>query len=635
MKKRIFALLLACCLVLLCACTGQNGADPGETTGTIATTDAADVTAPVDTTEPTEETVADFSNINELEPNENGVYQIHSAEGLANVANHLDGKFILLCDVDLGGAAWTPVGPAEKPFTGSFDGDGYIISNFTINQGADGYTGFFGVNEGKVSYLKLADMTISADTGFVGALAGENRGEMKRNTVLSGSVTAKGDAVAGGLVGKAESGVLSDCKAGARMTAESSATVGLLGGQLKNVELTRCYYTGPMNLKDGKLFTNLAGAQETVTYTDCLWRDNTYSSEFLTEEAQRLRHLAESRMRAQGTIEWTVDTNISFVSHNNHHVPGETYYGVPYTNMGASLNRFKYCFNEDGTLKDFAKVSWIADDQAELYIGTDCSGGIYWSWMAISPTTRWQWTHNMLPSYNVGGVAVGDYAGADTLTKTAEIYELNGAEKMAECLAQLRMGDAVVSNTAGHTRMCAADPVVLRDLDGKIDMNQSYSVQHGQGDGVFRVDKSTWCIDKQFTFQELTALQYVPVSNKELLEGSAPECWVTVDNDKTGKAYMTTGTVESNYRLDSVTIKITDEADNVVWEQTLFTAINKYATRNSNYNGRETIRTFNLATFAAHIGEMELESGKTYTYELSAVPGTDEVFVLKTFDFVQ
>jgi len=635
MKKRILTLLLACCLVLLCACTGQTGEDPASTTGTVATTAATEATVSVDTTDPTEETQPSFEGINELEPNENGVYQIHSAEGLANVANHLDGKFILLCDVDLGGTAWTPVGTAEKPFTGSFDGDGYTISNLTITQGADGYTGFFGVNEGAVSFLKLSDVTIAADTGFAGALAGENRGNMKKNTVLSGSITAKGDAVAGGLVGKAESGSLVDCKAGARITAESSATVGLLGGQLKNVELARCYYTGPMNLKDGKLFTNLAGVQETVTYTDCLWRDNTYSSELLTEEAQRLRGIAESRMRAQGSIVWTVDTALSFVSHNNHHVVGETYYGVPYTNMGASLNRFKYCFNEDGTLKDFAKVSWMADDQAELYIGTDCSGAIYWSWMAVSPSTRWQWTHNMLPSYNVGGVAVGDYEGADTLGKTADIYELNGVEKMAECLAQLRKGDAVVSNTAGHTRMCAEDPVVLRDLDGKIDLDQSYSIQHGQGDGVFRLQKTTWCIDRKFTFKELTEQHYISVSNKELLEGSAPECWVTVDNDKTGKAYMTTGNVESNYRLDSVTIKIKDEAGDVVWEQTLFTAINKYATRNSNYNGRETIRTFNLATFAAHIGEMELETGKTYTYELSAVPGTDEVFILKTFDFVQ
>lgn len=631
MMKRMLALLLALMTLALCACTPEEAVEP-------TTPEEVVETAPVqeEATEAVEEeTKPDFSHINELEPNAEGVYQIHSAEGLANMANHPDGKFQLIYDVDMQGAEWTPVGTKDVPFTGSLDALGYTISNLAVTPGADGYTGFFGVNAGSVVGLRLEGVTIAADSGYVGALAGENKGTMERCTVDSGTMSIGGKAVAGALVGKAESGTLVSCQSGVRMEAENSATVGLLGGELKNVTLDKCFFTGPMNVKGGELFTNMAGGEENVTYTECLWRDNTHSSEFLSQQAQDLRDLAVSRMRAQGTIEWTVDTPISFVSHNNHHAVGETYYGVPYTNMGASLNRFKYCFNEDGTLKDFAKVSWIADDQAEMYIGTDCSGGIYWSWVAISPSTAWQWTHNMLPAYGQGGVAVGDYDIGDTSKKTKDIYELNGEEKMAECLALLRMGDAVVSNTAGHTRMCAADPVVLRDMEGKIDIRESYSLQHGQGDGRFSVEKTTWCIDRKFTFKELMGQHYVPVSNKELMEGTRPDCWVKVDNDKTGKAYLTTGTVESNYRLDSVTIKIYDEADNVVWEQTLFTAINKYATKKSNYNGRETIREFNLAAFAAHIGEMELEAGKTYTYELSAVPANDEEFILKTFDFVQ
>ena len=634
MMKRMLALLLALLTALLCACAPKEEVPVEEAVEQTESAEAVEQTEPVAEAVP-EETQPDYSHINELEPDEDGVYQIHSPEGLANMANHLDGNFRLLCNIDMQGVAWTPVGTKDAPFTGNFDGASCVISNLTITQGADGYTGLFGVNEGEVAKVILDAVTVTADSGYVGTVAGENKGVLSRCEVNSGSMTLGAKTVAGSLVGKCEAGTLRKNYIGARMEADAAATVGLLGGELKNVTLEECIYQGPMNLKGGELFTNLAGIEENVTYTECLWRDNTYSSEFLSQQAQDLRDLAVSRMRAQGTIEWTVDTNISFISHNKHYMVGETYYGVPYTNMGASLNRFKYCFVEDGVLKDFVKESWIIDDLGEMYIGTDCSGGIYWSWMAISPTTQWQWTHNMLPAYGLGGVPVGDYDYGDTSKKTKDIYEMNGDEKMAECLAQAHKGDAVVSNTRGHTRMCSADPVVLRDLEGNINTSQSYILQHGQGDGSFNATKSTWCIDQKFSFFELLEQHYVPVSNKELMEGSAPECWVTVDNDKTGKAYMTTGTVESNYRLDSVTIKIYDEADNVVWEQTMFTAINKYATKNSNYNGRETLRTFNLATFAAHIGQMELEAGKTYTYELSAVPGTDEVFILKTFDFVQ
>lgn len=628
MMKRMLALLLAMMTVMLCACTPKAPEEP-------TLPEAVEETAPVLGEAVEEETKPDFSHINELEPNENGIYQIHSAEGLANMAKHPDGKFQLIYDVDMTGMEWTPVGTKAEPFTGSLDAIGFTISNVTIVPGADGYTGFFGVNAGSVAGLKLENVTVKADSGFVGTLAGENQGNMENCEVLSGTMTIGGNAVAGGLVGKAEKGTLFSCIGGARMEAENSATVGLLGGELKNVTLDSCFFTGPMNLKGGQLFNQFAGAEEGVTYTNCLWRDNTNSTEFLSAEAQEMRSIVESRMRAQGTIEYTVDAPLSFVAHNNHLAVGETYRGVPYTNMGASLNRFKYCFNEDGTLKDFAKVSWIADDQAEMYIGTDCSGGVYWSWVAVSPSTAWQWTHNMLPAYGVGGVPVGNYDFGDTTKKTKDLYALNGEEVMAECLAQMRMGDAVVSNTAGHTRMCAADSVVLRDAEGKIDLRESYSLQHGQGDGVFRIDNSTWCIFRKFTFKELMNDHYVPVSNKELMEGTRPECWVKIDNEATGKAYLTTGTVESNYRLDSVTIKITDENGDLVWEQTMFTSINKYGTKKSNYNGRETIRSFNLAAFAAHIGEMELEAGKTYTYQLSAVPATDEEFIVKTFDFVQ
>jgi len=641
MMKRLMALLLAAMTVMMCACTPKVSEEP-------TLPEAVEETAPVLGEEP-EETKPDFSNINELQPNEKGVYQIHSAEGLANMAKHPDGKFELLWDVDMAGSDWTPVGSKDAPFTGSFDGMGYIISNLTVTPGADGYTGFFGVNEGSVASLKLENVTVSADGGFVGTLAGENKGKLDMCAVYSGAMTVKGNAVAGGLVGKAESGTLSFSESGVRIEADASATVGLLGGELKNIDVQNCTFSGPMNRKGGKLFTQMAGKEEGVTYTECLWRDNTHSTEFLPQEAQDMRNLVESRMRAQGSIKWTVDENLSFLyptsmAHNQYFIVGETYTGIPYTGKCSPLERFKYCFNEDGTLKDFTKRMVMGYDNFDMYMGVDCSGAVYWSWVAVSPSTEWQWTHNMLEGSQDGGLAIGGYEGAETLTDTKDIYDLNGEEFIIECLALLHKGDAATTRytdeetggTAGHTRMCAEDPVILRDAEGKIDTYASYIIMHGQGDGIsYSLPNTTWVIDRKFTLQSLVSDYYVPLSNKELLEGKAPECWVKLDNDSTGKAYMTTGTVESNYRLISTTIRIKDEAGEVVWEQTLFTPVDKFETARTDYEARETARTFNLAAFAAYIGEMELEAGKTYTYELSAMPAPGDEYVLKTFTFVQ
>lgn len=639
MNKRLMALLLVLCM-LLCACAPQENTQDAP-----QATEAAQAANQNAETQPQETAEEDpFAGVNELEPDASGVYQVHSAEGLVNMAKNPQGKFVLLQDIDMAGAGWTPVGTDAAPFTGSFDGNGFVISNLVLAAGADGNTGFFGVNKGTVKNLKLDGVTLDVTAGLAGTVAAVNQGTIENCNVLSGAMTVGGNAVAGGLVGKCESGSLVRSESGVRIEAEASATVGLLGGQLKNITMENCIYSGPMNRKNGEIFTNFAGEEADVTYTGCLWRDNSNSSELLPQKAQQMRDTVEQRMRAQGSVEWTVDANISFVSHNNHHVVGETYYGVPYTNMGASLDRFNYCFNEDGTLKDFAKINWIADDQAELYMGTDCSGAVYWAWAAVSPSTVWRWTNDMLPVHNNGGIAIGGYDGEDTHTTTLAIYEANGSERMLENFVLARKGDGAVtyfSNEPGtgrsnnHIRMMAQDPVILRDADGKIDTDASYCIMHGQGDGIFSLNKTTWVIDEKFTLTQLLNDYYVPVSNQELLDGNCPDCWVKVDNEKTGKAYLTTGTVESNYRLDSVTIKITDEDGNVAWEQTMFTAIHKYATAKTNYNARTTIRSFNLANFAAHIGEMELEAGKTYTYELSAVPGTGETFVLKTFEFVQ
>ena len=75
---------------------------------------------------------------------------ISEAEDLKNIS--FDGKYILLNDIDLGGAEWTPIGTSSSPFTGEFNGNGYTVSNFKITTGR-AYVGLFGYNEGVIKNL--------------------------------------------------------------------------------------------------------------------------------------------------------------------------------------------------------------------------------------------------------------------------------------------------------------------------------------------------------------------------------------------------------------------------------------------------------------------------------------------------
>ena len=591
----------------------------------------------------------DYSHIDESVP-VNGVYQIHTAEGLKLLAEHPDGKFELLWDIDLENADWTPVGSADVPFTGSFDGKGYKICNVNITADSQGNMGFFGVNQGDINALVLENVTITADSGVAGGIAAVSTGTIA-NSSVTGKMLLSGSAVGGGLVGKATAGAITECESFLHMEAPADAVVGLLGGELSGVAVSNCRFTGPMNLKGDVLFTDYAGKQtEDVTFETCLRRDNTNSYLFASQQEQQMRDTVVQKMYDQGTVEWTVDEDLAFFHtngsalHTQYFYAGVKYWGVPYTGKSGDLSRFEYCFNEDGTLKEFAKRNPVGADNFDMYMGVDCSAAVYWAWAKVSPSMSWRWTGNMLEGDGSGGVAVGDYEGADTLLDTYKIYEVNEEQVMAESFAQLRKGDAATTyytnptngaDHQNHTRMMATDPVIYRDAEGKIDLDQSYVITHEQGDGLYDYKNTTWIIGGKYTLRTMMSNYYCPVSVQELIDGEAPECWVKVDNDNTGKAYMTTGVVQTNYRLISTTIRFYDEAGQQVWEKTLFTAVDTYANTTTDYVTRTTVKEFDIAAFAAYMDEAPLEEGKTYTYQLSAMPGTEEEVVLKTFDFVQ
>lgn len=647
--KRVFALLLALCLLALCAC-GQipEATEPGtEPSETIETTEATEeIQAAVfyprwpETVEEQKE-APDFSAVDETVPNSAGVYEIYSAEGLQQLSAHPDGKFKLLWDIDLGGAAWTPI--AE--FTGEIEGQKYAISNFTIQPDADGNTGFFGVNKGTVKNLQLQDVTINAKGGVVGGLAVRNEGFMSGCTV-AGTMTVSDSALAGGLVGEAVSGTMIMCEAALELQADASVTLGLLVGAAENTELDSCSYTGITSIKDGQAYTQMAGREENASLKDCLWRDNTCSDALLSAESLALREIAKAETYRMGTVEWTVSETVNYihptggVSLGAVFIPGTVYTGIPYTANFGDLSRFLYCFEEDGRLKDFATETTVGFDGMDLYMGCDCSGGVYWGWAKVSPTTTWSLTSQMPPVTGMGTLPVGEYEGAWTLADTMQITKANDEQTMAEAYAKLHMSDAITtfyqnpddaSDHFNHTRLIVESPVVMRKMDGTIDLNTSYVITHEQGKKLLN---STWLMYGKYTFQELWDTHYIPLTCQEFEDGKAPQLEVTIDTAGEGKAYMTTGTVQSNYRLISTNVTISDEAGEAVFDKTIFVNIRRYSDVGTHEISRYHITEQDMAAYAAYLGDMELESGKTYTYTLTANTAAGDV-VVKTFTFVQ
>ncbi len=102
-------------------------------------------------------------------------------------------------DVDASVPAWTPVGNAATPFTGTFDGRGHTLSDLHVSTSNAGDVGLFGVVDGgTIRNVTLDDVVVSG-TGDVGAVAGELRAATVENVTVHGRVTGVGDV--GGLIG--------------------------------------------------------------------------------------------------------------------------------------------------------------------------------------------------------------------------------------------------------------------------------------------------------------------------------------------------------------------------------------------------------------------------------------------------
>ena len=114
------------------------------------------------------------------------IVEITTAEELASVAYSLDGNYILMENIDLSGISWDVLGDASTPFTGTFDGNGYTISNLSLSS-ITNYSGLFGANSGTIKNLNIVDANI--DAGAIGAsiLVGNNSGIIN-NCSVSGII---------------------------------------------------------------------------------------------------------------------------------------------------------------------------------------------------------------------------------------------------------------------------------------------------------------------------------------------------------------------------------------------------------------------------------------------------------------
>ena len=152
---------------------------------------------------------------------------------------HLDKHFLLVNDIDASEAAgWNqgkgfePIGwrnshSDRNPFTGSFDGNGFIISNLTIDRQDEDGVGLFGyVEDSTIKNVILEDISVKG-ANYVGGLMGRTR---RGNIYKSDAVgMVSGDSFVGGLVGLLDQGILQKSFSHSEITGNELFAGGLVG----------------------------------------------------------------------------------------------------------------------------------------------------------------------------------------------------------------------------------------------------------------------------------------------------------------------------------------------------------------------------------------------------------------------
>lgn len=181
---------------------------------------------------------------------------ISDKTGLINMKNNLAGNYYLTADIDCSGGAWTRIGNTVTPFTGTFDGCGYTISNLTIT--ASNLTqGLFGTirDPAKIANVTLTNVSISSGSSKVGALVGwaQTTGSgliLIQNCSSSGTIAGTSYYL-GGLIGQVSSDgseyvYVYDCSSSVVITGSGSGAnyIGGLIGYSDISIVSNCYATG-------------------------------------------------------------------------------------------------------------------------------------------------------------------------------------------------------------------------------------------------------------------------------------------------------------------------------------------------------------------------------------------------------
>ena len=159
---------------------------------------------------------------------------------------------------------FTPIGNANysEAFTGSFNGNGYSISNLYINRPGYDKIGLFGqMKSAELKSLILVNVNITGKDDVGGLIGYAGNDSATKNCTASGTIN--GAEATGGIVGSISSSVIKNSSSSANInktnTSGSFTYLGGIAGQISSSTLQNCFSSGTIKLSGSSSFCYAGG----------------------------------------------------------------------------------------------------------------------------------------------------------------------------------------------------------------------------------------------------------------------------------------------------------------------------------------------------------------------------------------
>ena len=303
-------------------------------------------------------------------------------------------SFVMASDIDAsstddGDLGFSPIGTESTPFTGSFDGSGYTITDLYINRSSSNI-GLFGVVSGSVSDVVIEDAQITGGLntgGIVGHLM--NGGTIENTGVVLGAISASGNNT-GGLVGLND-GLVSKSYSTGQVSGQTNVggaigrnngeitisfstsnvngnirVAGLVGLNTSSAVISETYSTGVSSSGAGLVLTNQSAANTTRSFYNEQSSQATFSNGGVA--------LNNSEMQDVETF-----INESWDFNSDWTIDGVNNGGFPYLSWITSFPQFSYSGGEGtqsnpyliSNTDDLLELSQTSADWSSYFVLTD------------------------------------------------------------------------------------------------------------------------------------------------------------------------------------------------------------------------------------------------------------------------